>query len=183
MRAKAASWTEQLGKLFLGAGLLCLPLLAQAASEDDPWESINRPIFTFNDTLDTYALKPLAQGYQAITPQFLEDGIHNMFGNVGDVGNLANNLLQGKLEAAGVDTSRVLFNTTFGLLGFFDVGTKMCEVWSKFAEDRVTPRIKVVIHVDLWRIKAHRNPILYINQNICVLCIFSPRVTFAIHVP
>jgi phospholipid-binding lipoprotein MlaA len=71
MRAKAASWTEQLGKLFLGAGLLCLPLLAQAASEDDPWESINRPIFTFNDTLDTYALKPLAQGYQAVTPQFL----------------------------------------------------------------------------------------------------------------
>jgi phospholipid-binding lipoprotein MlaA len=125
MRAKAASWTEQLGKLFLGAGLLCLPLLAQAASEDDPWESINRPIFTFNDTLDTYALKPLAQGYQAVTPQFLEDGIHNMFGNVGDVGNLANNLLQGKLEAAGVDTSRVLFNTTFGLLGFFDVATKM----------------------------------------------------------
>ena len=125
MRAKAASWTEQLGKLFLGAGLLCLPHLAQAASEDDPWESINRPIFTFNDTLDTYALKPLAQGYQAITPQFLEDGIHNMFGNVGDVGNLANNLLQGKLEAAGVDTSRVLFNTTFGLLGFFDVASEM----------------------------------------------------------
>lgn len=125
MRAIAASWSEQLGKLFLCAGLLCLPVLAQAASEDDPWESFNRPIFTFNDTLDTYALKPLAQGYQAITPQFLEDGIHNMFGNVGDVGNLANNLLQGKIEAAGIDTSRVLFNTTFGLLGFFDVATKM----------------------------------------------------------
>ena len=70
-------------------------------------------------------MKPLAQGYQAVTPQFLEDGVHNVFGNIGDVGNLANNLLQGKLEAAGVDTSRVLFNTTFGLLGFFDVATKM----------------------------------------------------------
>ncbi len=124
MRAIAASWAEQL-KVLAFTGLLCLPVLAQAASEDDPWESFNRPIFTFNDTLDTYALKPLAQGYQAITPQFLEDGIHNMFANVGDVSNLANNLLQGKLEAAGIDTSRVLFNTTFGLLGFFDVASKM----------------------------------------------------------
>lgn len=125
MCAIAASWAEQLGKFLAFAGLLCISVLAQAASEDDPWESFNRPIFTFNDTLDTYALKPLAQGYQAITPQFLEDGIHNMFANVGDVGNLANNLLQGKLEAAGIDTSRVLFNTTFGLLGFFDVASKM----------------------------------------------------------
>lgn len=125
MRAIAANWVEQLGKLLACAGLVCLPMVAQAASEDDPWESFNRPIFTFNDTLDTYALKPLAQGYQAITPQFLEDGIHNMFGNLGDVGNLANNLLQGKVQAAGVDTSRVLFNTTFGVLGFFDVASKM----------------------------------------------------------
>jgi phospholipid-binding lipoprotein MlaA len=104
---------------------MLVPFIAQAATEEDPWESINRPIFRFNDLLDTYALKPLAQGYQAITPQFLEDGIHNIFRNVGDVGNLANNVLQVKPQAAGVDTARLLFNTTFGVLGFFDVGTKM----------------------------------------------------------
>jgi phospholipid-binding lipoprotein MlaA len=104
---------------------MLVPFIAQAASEDDPWESINRPIFRFNDMLDTYALKPLAQGYQAITPQFLEDGIHNMFRNIGDVGNLANDVLQVKPQAAGVDTARLMFNTTFGVLGFFDVGTKM----------------------------------------------------------
>jgi phospholipid-binding lipoprotein MlaA len=119
------SWTQQLSKLMVCAGLVLLPALVQAASEDDPWEGFNRPVFVFNDTLDTYALKPLAQGYQAVTPQFLEDGIHNMFSNVGDVGNLANNLLQGKVHAAGVDTSRLIFNTTFGLLGFFDVASKM----------------------------------------------------------
>ncbi len=49
---------------------------------------------SFNDTIDTYALKPLAQGYQYVTPQFLEDGVRNMFRNIGDVGNLANNVLQ-----------------------------------------------------------------------------------------
>lgn len=118
-------WSNRLAQLCVCASVMLVPFIAQAATEEDPWESINRPIFRFNDLLDTYALKPLAQGYQAITPQFLEDGIHNMFRNVGDVGNLANDVLQVKPRAAGVDTARLMFNTTFGVLGFFDVGTKM----------------------------------------------------------
>ncbi|MBB1521022.1 MlaA family lipoprotein [Aquipseudomonas guryensis] len=124
MRMAAASWIERLGRLCACVTLVLVPALAQA-SEDDPWESFNRPVFRFNDTIDTYALKPLAQGYQTVTPQFLEDGVHNVFGNIGDVGNLANNLLQGKVHDAGVDTGRLIFNTTFGVLGFFDVATKM----------------------------------------------------------
>lgn len=118
-------WSNRLARLCVCASVMLVPFIAQAASEEDPWESINRPIFRFNDMLDTYALKPLAQGYQAITPQFLEDGIHNMYRNIGDVGNLANDVLQVKPQAAGVDTARLMFNTTFGVLGFFDVGTRM----------------------------------------------------------
>lgn len=118
-------WSNRLAQLCVCASVLLVPFVAQAATEEDPWESINRPIFRFNDLLDTYALKPLAKGYQAITPQFLEDGIHNMFRNVGDVGNLANDVLQAKPHAAGVDTARLLMNTTLGVAGFFDVGTKM----------------------------------------------------------
>ncbi|HBX56528.1 MlaA family lipoprotein [Pseudomonas sp. UBA2684] len=124
MRVIGANWIVRLGRLFACVSLALLPVVAQAA-EEDPWEGFNRAIFRFNDTLDTYALKPVAQGYQAVTPQFLEDGVHNIFGNLGDVGNLANNLLQGKLHDAGVDTSRVIFNTTFGVLGFFDVAQRM----------------------------------------------------------
>lgn len=118
-------WSPSLTQLSVCASLLLAPFATQAATEEDPWESVNRPIFQFNDFVDTYALKPLAQGYEFITPQFVEDGIHNMFRNVGDVTNLANNILQAKPAAAGVDTARLIFNTTFGLLGFFDVGTKM----------------------------------------------------------
>ncbi len=118
-------WSNRLARLCVCAGVMLVPFIAQAATEEDPWESINRPIFRFNDLLDTYALKPLAQGYQAVTPQFLEDGIHNMFRNIGDVRNLANDVLQVKPRAAGVDTARLMFNTTFGVLGFFDVGTRM----------------------------------------------------------
>ena len=125
MHVIGARWIARLGGLMALVGLSLLPAMSQAASEEDPWERFNRPIFRFNDTVDTYALKPIAQGYRAVTPQFLEDGVHNVFGNIGDVGNLANNLLQGKLHNAGVDTGRLIFNTTFGVLGFFDVAKHM----------------------------------------------------------
>ncbi|WP_251836152.1 MlaA family lipoprotein [Serpens gallinarum] len=105
--------------------LVLVPVSVLAATDEDPWEGFNRTMFAFNDKVDTYALKPLAEGYRAVTPQFLEDGIHNVFSNVGDVRTLTNNLLQGKFRDAGIDTSRILFNSTFGLLGFFDVASKM----------------------------------------------------------
>ncbi|MFP5428856.1 MAG: MlaA family lipoprotein, partial [Gammaproteobacteria bacterium] len=102
MHRIGAGVIERITHACVCASLLLAPVAAtQAATEEDPWEAVNRPIFRFNDTLDTYALKPLAQGYQAITPQFLEDGIHNIFRNLGDVTNLANNVLQLKPHAAG----------------------------------------------------------------------------------
>ena len=124
MRVFGAASLDRLARACLFATAVLVPFAAQAA-DGDPWEGVNRAIFRFNDTLDTYALKPVAQGYQKITPQFAQDGIHNFFQNIGDVGNLANDVLQAKPHAAGVDTARLIFNTTFGLLGFIDVGTRM----------------------------------------------------------
>lgn len=92
---------------------------------EDPWESFNRGVFRFNDALDRWALKPVAQGYRNVTPDIVEDGVHNVFRNLGEVRNLTNNLLQLKMRDAGVDTARFFFNTTFGVLGIFDVATKM----------------------------------------------------------
>ena len=125
MRSFGLNNIGQTCQMLLLSSLTLLSANALASEEDDPWESFNRPIFTFNDTVDTYALKPLAQGYQYVTPDPVEDGVTNFFGNLGDVKNLANDLLQGKFEEAGIDTARVLFNSTFGLLGIFDVASKM----------------------------------------------------------
>lgn len=105
--------------------VLGLVPLARAATEEDPWERINRPIFSVNDTLDTYASKPLAQGYQFVTPTVAQTAIRNFLNNIGDVKNLANNLLQGKLHSVGVDTGRLLMNSTIGLVGLVDVATPM----------------------------------------------------------
>lgn len=90
-------------------------------NEQDPWEGFNRKVFAFNDTVDTYALKPIAKGYRAVTPDPVEDGISRMFANVGELVNIANDLFQGKFRQAGNDTGRFLINTTVGLVGFFDV--------------------------------------------------------------
>lgn len=91
----------------------------------DPWEPVNRAVFRFNDTLDTYALKPVARGYDRVMPQFLDDGVSNVFNNLGEPKNLVNNVLQGKLHDAGVDLARFLMNTTVGVVGVFDVATRM----------------------------------------------------------
>ena len=109
----------------LVAALTMLGAVSLQAAEEDPWEGVNRVVFRFNDTVDTYALKPVAKGYDRVTPQMLQDGIGNVFSNLGDVVVLSNDLLQGKIHDAGIDTSRILFNTTFGVLGFFDVATRM----------------------------------------------------------
>ncbi|QKZ04121.1 MlaA family lipoprotein [Pseudomonas eucalypticola] len=123
MRLIGAGMIDRLAKACLFAGVVLAP--GVQAADEDPWEGVNRVIFRFNDTVDTYAFKPIAQGYQFITPQFMQDGVHNFFQNIGDVGNLANDVLQVKPREAGVDTARLLLNTTLGVVGFVDVGTRM----------------------------------------------------------
>lgn len=117
------------------AGILTLMVVAPVAAQEedydqqwhnpDPWEPVNRAVFRFNDTLDTYALKPVAKGYDRVMPQFLNDGISNVFNNLGEPKNLVNNVLQGKIDDAGVDLARFLMNTTVGVVGIFDVATRM----------------------------------------------------------
>ncbi len=94
-------------------------------NERDPWQGFNRTVYGFNDTLDQALLKPAAKGYQAVAPDFVETGVRNFFSNINDVSVAFNNLLQGKVADAVSDVGRVLFNTTIGLLGLFDVASEM----------------------------------------------------------
>jgi phospholipid-binding lipoprotein MlaA len=106
---------------------LSLNAIAQepaAAPNPDPWEPFNRKIYAFNDVADRYFLKPVAKGYHWVTPQFLQDGVHNIFDNVGEVGNILNSALQAKFGYTASNSGRLLINSTFGLLGFFDVAAR-----------------------------------------------------------
>ena len=91
----------------------------------DPFEGANRQIYRFNDALDRAVLAPVARGYRRVTPDIVESGVTNFFSNLDDVTVVANDLLQGKLVQAASDAGRVLVNTTVGLLGFIDVGSRI----------------------------------------------------------
>lgn len=91
----------------------------------DPWEVYNRHMFEFNERADAYVIRPVAEGYVKVVPEPVRDCIRNIFRNVGDIGNALNNLLQGKPFEASSDICRVVINSTVGLLGCFDVATKV----------------------------------------------------------
>ncbi|ASW02067.1 MlaA family lipoprotein [Paraburkholderia aromaticivorans] len=89
----------------------------------DPFEPVNRAVFSFNDGLDRYVAVPVAKGYQKVTPQPLRTAVSNFFSNLGDLTNAANALLQLKITDATEDFVRFAFNSTFGLGGLLDWAT------------------------------------------------------------
>ena len=93
--------------------------------EGDPWEAYNRKIHAFNEGFDRAIFRPVAKGYDVIMPDGPQRGVRNFFRNLGYPVTLLNSLMQGKVEHAFTATGRFLMNSTIGLLGFFDVATKV----------------------------------------------------------
>jgi len=90
---------------------------------NDPLEPLNRAVYKFNDALDRAVLKPVAEGYQDYIPSPMRTGVRNFFFNLYEPFTIVNNALQGKPGDAAGDTMRLIFNTTFGVFGLFDVAT------------------------------------------------------------
>ncbi len=99
--------------------------LSLAKNENLALQAFNRDAYLFNTSIDNGMIKPLAKGYQKITPEFVNTGISNAFSNLGDVPNALNALLQFKLKDAASDAGRFAINSTLGLAGFFDIATQM----------------------------------------------------------
>lgn len=89
----------------------------------DPLEGFNRVMFDFNEQVDAIALKPMAQAYQSYVPGFMQAGVGNFFGNIGDVWTTVNCLLQGRGTDGVNSLMRVAVNSTFGLAGLIDVAS------------------------------------------------------------
>jgi phospholipid-binding lipoprotein MlaA len=107
----------------LSAALLAGCAVPGQPDPRDPLEGINRGVYQFNDTVDRYAIKPVAQAYDFVTPDPVQNCIHNIFGNLGDVWSGMNSLLQGRPVDFINTFGRVLFNTTMGVGGCIDVAT------------------------------------------------------------
>lgn len=94
------------------------------ASNVDPYERYNRAMFAFNMSLDHLLFRPVAKVYNAIVPPPLKKGVSNFFFNVGMTKTIANDILQGKMKWAVMDTLRFVLNGVLGIGGLFDVATR-----------------------------------------------------------
>ena len=92
---------------------------------DDPYEGFNRKIYAFNSFADKVAIRPVAVGYRKVTNDTTRRLISNFFANIESPITIANNLLQGQPRYAFTQTSRLVINTTVGILGFFDPASEM----------------------------------------------------------
>jgi phospholipid-binding lipoprotein MlaA len=105
--------------------LLALSACASAPNADpkDPFEPMNRRVSSFNDSLDDNVMKPVAKGYQAVTPSVVQTGVRNVFNNLSDMWSTVNNGLQLKGRDTAESFMRVVVNTVFGIYGIFDLAT------------------------------------------------------------
>jgi phospholipid-binding lipoprotein MlaA len=90
----------------------------------DCFEGLNRATFSLNQGLDKVIFKPVAKGYRKL-PSPIRSGTSNALENISSLITIPNNILQGEFRKAGVNTGRFAVNTTIGILGIFDVATKM----------------------------------------------------------
>ena len=90
----------------------------------DCFEKVNRVTFALNQNLDKVIFEPLAKGYRTL-PTPVRNGTNNAINNISNLVTIPNNILQGELKKAGLNTGRFLLNSTAGIVGLFDVAEKI----------------------------------------------------------
>jgi len=103
---------------------LNLSVKSNADEVKDCFEGFNRATFAFNQGLDKAIFKPIAKGYRKL-PMPIRTGTSNVLSNLSNLVTIPNNILQGDLRTAGLNTARLTVNTTIGIFGIFDVAQQM----------------------------------------------------------
>ncbi|MHB1543829.1 MAG: MlaA family lipoprotein [Gammaproteobacteria bacterium] len=112
-----------------GPAFLCALLLNACASlpqgSPGPFHDLNRANFALNEALDHAVLKPAAHFYASTVPHPVRIGIHNVFENLDSPVIAVNEFLEGRVGPGFDESGRFLVNSTFGVLGLFDVASPM----------------------------------------------------------
>lgn len=125
MTKKFFTYTALLLLLGLG-GCAGAPASETVPPENDTaLETYNRAMFSFNNKLDKFVIRPVAKGYRAVTNEYFRQRVTNFFSNIDEPISAANHILQGELADSGNNLGRFVINTTFGLVGLYDVASSM----------------------------------------------------------
>jgi phospholipid-binding lipoprotein MlaA len=111
-------------RLIIFIAVLC-SACATPQNNYDPLESINRPIYSFNSSLDEHVVRPVAVAYTEYIPPPLRSAVSNFMGNIDDLFGIPAALLQAKGTSAAQSTGRVLLNSTLGMGGLIDWASDM----------------------------------------------------------
>ena len=90
----------------------------------DCFEKINRVTFSFNQKLDKTIIKPVAKSYRNL-PDPIQRGTGNAVTNLSNLITIPNNILQGDMRTAIINTARLAVNSTLGIFGTIDVANKL----------------------------------------------------------
>lgn len=91
---------------------------------NDPLSGYNKMMTRFNVALYTYALRPIAKGYEFVIPEFARVGIKNFASYINMPIRFLGNVLQLKFKEAGTELKRFGVNTIFGFFGLIDAASK-----------------------------------------------------------
>ncbi len=111
--------------LALAGATTLLAGCAVGPTKEDPLEPLNRQMYAVHQVIDGNFVKPVAEAYVKVVPEPIRTGVANFSGNIDDIFTGINNVLEGNGQQAGDDFGRVLLNSTFGLLGIFDLASMM----------------------------------------------------------
>ncbi len=92
---------------------------------NDPFEPMNRAIFSFNLAFDKSILRPTAIAYRAVLPAPVRESATNFLDNLESPVIFLNDLLQAKPGRASKTLTRFGLNTLIGFFGFFDPADAM----------------------------------------------------------
>ena len=93
-------------------------------SATDPHEGFNRKMLDFNLALDRNVLRPVARGYDAVTPALVKHLLGNGFNHLDLPADFINYLLQGEIDPALETLGRFTINTVLGAGGLLDPATE-----------------------------------------------------------
>ena len=105
-------------------GELSLKKEYESKKVKDCFEKLNRTTFAFNQSVDKVVIKPLAKGYRNL-PSPIQNGTRNAVNNLSNLITIPNNVLQGDVRTAIINTARLVINSTIGILGTIDVANKI----------------------------------------------------------